>query len=147
MLPIADRQAKESPPPDLVVSKLLPYSEEGWKSFVNKPEYAVSQDVVNGIFKIMASKVGQEAIDEGVQIKTRDIYSLTIPTRNPANTSTRANSDYTILMQDAEIEVLTQTVTLGNPSTYHLIVEVEVRVNGKLHFIKSWNTSVPRHLN
>jgi len=50
-------------------------------------------------------------------------------------------------MQDAEIEVSTQTILLGNVSTYHLLVEVEGRVNGKLHFNKSWNVSVPRALN
>ena len=71
-------------------------------------------------------------MDAEVQVKSKDIYSIRIPVDNPANTSTRALSDYTIVMPDAEIEVSTQTIVLGNISTYHLLVEVEGRVNGKL---------------
>jgi uncharacterized protein len=147
ILPIVENPVNGLPEPDLLVSKLTPFSEEGWKSFVKKPDYNFTQDFINGLASISATKITEEGLDEETQIKCRDVYSMTIPTNDPAKTSTKAFSDYTIVMRDMEIEVSTQTLLLGNSTTYHLLVEVEGRVNQKLHFSRSWNISVPRALN
>lgn len=147
LLPIIENPDNGLPEPDLLVSKLVPYSEEGWKSFVSRPEYNFTQDFINGLCTISATKITEEGLDEDTFIKCKDIYSMTIPTNNPSKTSTKALSDYTIIMNELEIQVTTQTILLGNLTTYHLLVEVEGRVNGKLHFNRSWNVSVPRALN
>jgi len=147
VLPVVEHPDNGLQEPDLLVSKLVPFSEEGWKSFVAKPDYNFTQDFINGLATISATKITEEGLDEVTQIKCKDIYSLRIPINDPAKSSTKALSDYTIVMRDLEIEVSTQTVLLGNERTYHLLVEVEGRVNGKLHFNRSWNVSVPRALN
>jgi len=144
VLPVAPEQDPKLKDPDLRLSTLPPYSEEGWKSFVEKPVYTATRDFVNKTFTIGAKKLGVEPIDEQTRLRTTDIFDMTIPTDNPANSSIKAFAEYTILTPQFEIEILSNTTTVGTVSKYHLTVEVEAKVNGSRHFSKSWSVTVPR---
>ena len=49
-----------------------------------------------------------------------------------------------IAKPDQEIRVDAQCVTVSNAATFRHMVEVEVTVNGRRHFAKSWAVVVPR---
>lgn len=144
ILPVAPEQHPKLKDPDLRLSSLTPYSEEAWKSFVEKPTYLTTRDYINKTFTIAAKKLGLEPIDEQTKIRTTDIFDMTIATDNPANSSIKALAEYTILTPQFEIEILSNTTTVGTLTKYHLMVEVEAKVNGARHFNKSWNVTVPR---
>jgi hypothetical protein len=144
VLPVAPEQHPILKEPDLRLSTLAPYSEEGWKSFVERPVYLVTRDFINKTFTITAKKLGLEPIDEQTKLRTTDIFDMTIATDNPANSSIKALAEYTILTPQFEIEILSNTTTVGTLTKYHLMVEVEAKVNGARHFNKSWNVTVPR---
>ena len=46
-----------------------------------------------------------------------------------------------------EISVQAQTVTTSGETVFRHLVELEVTVNGKRHFNRSWTIVVPRMLN
>lgn len=111
---------------------------------MERPVYLVTRDFINKTFTITAKKLGLEPIDEQTKLRTTDIFDMTIATDNPANSSIKALAEYTILTPQFEIEILSNTTTVGTLTKYHLMVEVEAKVNGARHFNKSWNVTVPR---
>lgn len=147
ILPVAPEQEPKLPEPALLSSPLKPFSEVEWKSFVGKPKYTLTRDFINGICTIAAEKVGQERIDDQTKIMTKDVLSMVVLTANPANTFVKAIAEYAMIVPEAEIKLVAQAITAGTLTTFHHLVEVEAKINGKRHFSKSWSISVPRRLN
>jgi len=146
VLPVVPEQKPRLPEPDLLVSTGTPFTEAEWKSLLDRPEYTVTHDFINGICTIATKKSGRERIDDQTQIVTKDVLSMTIPTASPENTFVKAVAEYTIVVPEAEIKLVAQAITTGNSTTYHNLTDVEATIDGKRHFTKRWNITVPRRL-
>ncbi len=59
----------------------------------------------------------------------------------------KANVIYTVDQVDSKIQIETSELTSSDETAFTHLVDVEIRVDGKRHFNKSWSVTVPRALN
>lgn len=67
--------------------------------------------------------------------------------RNPADTVLKATFLYTVARPETRITVEANEVLTSDLESFRFLCQVEVTVDGKSHFSKSWRVSVPRRLN
>jgi hypothetical protein len=130
ILPVAPPQNPLLPKPDLQPSpNPLPDS-------VAKPEgeHNITYDPIN---QTTTLSMGQGA--------NRTTY--TVSDLNPAETVINSDVEYVVSRPEGVFKVNAHAVTSSDAKVFRHIVEVEVTVDGKHHFSKSWEMSVPRVLN
>jgi putative CocE/NonD family hydrolase len=130
ILPVAPEQNPRLPLPDLMASP-NPLPKPG---DVQKAGKTVTQDLVNQTTSI--------TVGTGAHIST-----FTVSSANPANAVAKGSNVYSVNRGGADIQVATQCTTTSDEATFRHMVEVEVTVNGKRHFNKSWSVVVPREFN
>jgi putative CocE/NonD family hydrolase len=134
ILPVVPAQNPALPPPNLPPSPVpLPDPKE-----VRKPEYKVSLDLINQTTTVstVTGKPGSESHT-----------TFTVSDRNPAEAVMKSTFDYTVAQPDGEIKVKTQSITTSDEKVFRHIMDLEITVDGKPHFSKSWTLSIPRELN
>ena len=131
VLPIVPARTSERPEPDLV---LLPGSSA--RENLAPPKFSVTRDIIND-----TATVSYE-ISGGRQHHHEANFTVSGP--NPAQAVVQANAQYSCDYQERHITVDAQCVTSSDDQAFHHIAEVEITVNGKRHFNKSWKESVPR---
>jgi hypothetical protein len=135
-LPIVPPQDPKLPDPDFLESPHpLPKQES-----IPKPQHAVTFDLINQTVTSHFSTLPTSP-PSGVNHS-----SFTVSLNNPAEAVIDSSCEYVVLRPDSEIRVDTHTVTASTESAYRHLVDVEIAVNGKRHFSKSWRVSVPRTL-
>jgi putative CocE/NonD family hydrolase len=127
ILPIAPEQQPKLPPVDFAPSpNPLPDPET-----IPKPEHKVILDLVN----------------QTATVATNDQSRFTVSMKEPAKATMKGTGSVVISKPDQEIRVDAQCVTVSNAATFRHMVEVEVTVNGRRHFARSWTVVVPREGN
>jgi uncharacterized protein len=136
ILPIVPPQFPALPKPQLQPSEVpLPNAVT-----VRKPEYKVTYDLINQTTTVTTG-VGAGA-DAFVGRTT-----FTVSDSDPAQAVMKSIVDYMVSQPEGDIKVQAQSVTESDEKVFRHLVEIEVTVNGKQHFNKSWTMSVPRTLN
>ena len=141
ILPVIPEQNPRLPDPDLVV---LPPADpkvglEGQKPF----KYSISHDLVNQTLTVLLGKKSDPGSTDQRVLES----SFTVSSKDPANASMKARCTYTVRRPDSEVTVEANELTASNEAAFRHLVEVEITVNGKRHFNKSWSVTVPRILN
>ena len=121
-LPIVPPRESELLEPDLV---LLPPAQ---RENLTPPKFSVSRDIINDTATIAYE------MSNGQHHAAR----FTVSAQNQA--TAQFGYDY----QGRHITVDAQCVTSSDDQAFHHTAEVEITVNGKQHFNKSWKESVPR---
>ena len=133
VLPLIPAQDPKLPEPDL---KPLPSADPG---ILTKPdEYSVTHDLVNNSTTLRLVRI-RGAMDQR--------SSFTVFSDNPARAFVKANVIYTVDQVDSKIQIETSELTSSDETAFTHLVDVEIRVDGKRHFNKSWSVTVPRALN
>jgi len=131
VLPIVPARTSETPEPDLV---LLPGSSA--RENLAPPKFSVTRDIINDTATMSYEMSG------GRQHHHEANFTVSAP--NPAQAVVQANAQYSCDYQERHIIVDAQCVTSSDDQAFHHTAEVEITVNGKQHFNKSWKESVPR---
>ena len=130
ILPIVPPQNPKLPAPDLKPSpNLLPEPET-----VAKPQHTVTFDLVNETTTLTTIQPTANA-------------TFTVSNKNPGEAVMKATRELVVSKPGSEIKVEAQSVTSSDTKVFRHLVEVEVLVNGKRHFQKSWSVVEPRGLN
>jgi hypothetical protein len=131
ILPVAPEQEPKLPKPDLKPSpNALPKREN-----IQKPEYTVTYDLVRQTVMVRTSTGASGSA------------TFTVSAKNPAEAVMTATQDFLVSKPDMQVKVEAQCVTSSDTNSFRHLVEVEVTVNGKRHFSKSWSVQAPRELN
>lgn len=135
VLPLMPRQV-----PMLPVPALLPSPKPDPKP-ENAPatEHQITHDLVKGTVTVhlrRSSKLGED------ERRAQSWY--TVSRANPANAGMRASNEYTLGPANRRIKVEANETLTSDRESFHFLSDVEVTVNGKRHWQKSWQTSVPR---
>jgi hypothetical protein len=64
--------------------------------------------------------------------------------KNPASAEMRASNGYTLGPANRRIKVEANETLTSDRESFHFLSDAEVTVNGKRHWHKSWQTTVPR---
>ena len=113
-----------------------------------KPKHRIIQDLVNQTttVELMSSRSGKS--ENGQTEWTRNLQSAyTVSHTDPANAVLKATMEYTIIRVGEVIKVEANEVTSSDITSFRHLTEVEVTLNGRRHFHKSWEVSVPRKYN
>ncbi|MBI3923641.1 MAG: CocE/NonD family hydrolase [Armatimonadetes bacterium] len=105
---------------------------------IPKPDYAITHDLVNQTVTMSYTCRIGAGINQS---------SFTVSATKPAEAVVKSSYDYTIARPDSVIKVDTHCVTASDEATFRHLVEVEISVNGRQHFNKSWAVSIPREFN
>ena len=133
VLPIVAEQSPRLPEPDLGPSAQPVPPRDG----IPRPEYGVTHDPVNQtVTATYRTKIGAGL----------NTASFTVSTENPAEAIVKATYELVVSRPEWDVNVDVQCVTTSDLTTFHHIVEADVKVNGKPHFSRSWAVSVPREL-
>ena len=72
----------------------------------------------------------------------RDVHSqYQVSYSNPANVTIKASHIYSILRPEGETTIDVNEVLTSDKLCFRFVSQVEIRINGKLNFQKSWNHS------
>jgi putative CocE/NonD family hydrolase len=104
---------------------------------VTKPEHTVTLDLINQTTTVSTASASDPP-------GTTGRASFTVSSKNPAEAVMRGTSQLIISKPGVQITVDAQCVTSSDAATFQHLVEVEVTVNGRRHFNKSWSVVVPR---
>jgi putative CocE/NonD family hydrolase len=72
--------------------------------------------------------------------------SFTVSQADPAQAVIRSSCEYAVSRPEGDIRVNAHCLTASDHATYRHIVDLEITVEGKRHFNKSWSVTVPRKL-
>jgi putative CocE/NonD family hydrolase len=136
ILPVAPPQSPALPPPDFKPSPVpLPDQEE-----VPKPVYGVTYDLINQTATVTIDKTAPKG---GGDSHT----TFTVSDRDPANAVMKSVVDYVVHQPDGVIDVQAQSLLTSDKKVFRHIMDINITVDGKQHFSKSWIVTVPRVLN
>lgn len=132
VLPIVPLQDPALPEPDLALMAPPAASPEE----LEPPAFSIAHDLIHET---------QTATHE---VAYRPCWinrgSFTVSAREPAQAIARGNSTCGYTYEGQEIEVQAECVTTSDRSAFHHVVLVEITVNGRRYWSKSWAVSVPR---
>lgn len=132
LLPITPPQDPALPAPDLVLAAQPVASAEK----LEPPALSITYDLINET----------QTVTHEVAYRSRWINrgSFTVSARDPASAIARGYSTCGYSYGGQEIEVQAECVTTSDRSAFHHIVTVDITMNGKPYWSKSWATSVAR---
>ena len=145
VLPGAPPQEPRLPAPDLVASPRPPLVAEEYEKQYGKPEHCITQDLVNRTVTVHLAKKteGKSAYGETLnQSIARSSY--TVSQDNPANAVLKATYGYVAKRPEGEITVEANEMLTSEMASFRFMSSVEVKVDGKHYFGKSWAVSRPR---
>src|SRR5262249_33465276 len=132
------------PPPDLKPSPRPDPKPEQYGSV----EHRIMHDLVNQTVTVRLRSVHNEKTDDGATTADELTSSdYTVSQKNPAEATLRVNDVYTIQAPGGLFRIEASEVVASDITSFRYITEVDVKVDGKPHFSKSWTISVPRKLN
>jgi len=129
ILPVVPEQSPKLPKPELPPAKnpIPPRA----TLLTSRPQITVTRDIINETTTVEHRSGGGHA-------------SFTVSSRNPAEAVAKGTMERVVKHPGTEIRVQSQCITTSNRTSFRHLVEVEVTVNGRPHFSKSWSVSVPR---
>jgi uncharacterized protein len=134
ILPVAPPQNPVLPPPDFRPSPVpLPDPDS-----IPKPTYTTTYDLINQTATVIIAR----KTPTGDQRTT-----FTVSDGNPADAVMKSVVNYVVRQPDGVITVHTQSLVTSDDRVFRHILDLEITVDGKPHFSKSWTLVVPRVLN
>jgi predicted acyl esterase len=144
VLPVTPPRSPRLPTPQLQASPHAPPKPEDF----GKAEHTITRDLVNQTVTVQLVKTQNSKSADGRTESLRDIRSsYTVSRLHPADASMRAGLTYVIKRPEGEIHVQSSEVLASDVSSFRYLSEIEIKMDGKPHFKKSWRVSVPRRRN
>lgn len=139
-LPTATPQRPSLPHPSLLPASQAAQSAgqgQGWR---------VIRDQLAGIVTVVAEHSSDATNQDGMEFSTEERMEARASSTDPAQCSVKAISRKQIKKEDATIEVTSTSVLSSTADALRLIVELEVRLDGREYFRRAWDESFPRNL-
>jgi uncharacterized protein len=134
ILPVASPQNPALPPPDFRPSPVpLPDPDS-----IPKPTYTTTYDLINQTATVTIAKT--TPTDD-------ELATFTVSDKDPADAVMKDVVNYVVRQPDGVITVHTQSLLTSDDKVFRHILDLQITVDGKPHFSKSWTLVVPRALN
>jgi predicted acyl esterase len=143
ILPFAPPQTTKLAPPKFKPSPRPPRQDEEMPKAIHE----ISHDLVNDTVTVTLESVRDEKTEDGRKHAETTHSTYTVSRKNPSDAQLKANHMYTIMRPDGTYHIEANEIVASDLTSFRYLTEVEVRVDGKRHFQKSWRVSVPRRLN
>jgi predicted acyl esterase len=132
-LPFAGPEEPPLPEPHFLASDFPPLPPDQ----VPTPSYGVHRDLVGQTATVSYTT------QSGIGINRS---SFTVNVRRPAEAAVKSEFEYPLDRPGLSIRVCSQCTTRSDEQAFHHLTQVEITVNGRPYWSKSWAVSVPRPL-
>ena len=139
VLPVTPDQSPRLRAPDLKPARRPAATME---DISQNTRHEITHDLVNETVTATLERVSTTGPAPGLAHST-----YTVSRRNPADTVLKSRYVYNVPPADSGMTVESNEVLTSDSESYRFLSQVEVTVDGKRHFRKSWRVSVPRKLN
>lgn len=150
ILPFAPAQEPALPPPALGKSPRPAPSPDDFTGSSHKITHDLINDTVTVELERESGMLPNAASAHpvfGASIGKRFARSrYTVSRANPADTTLHADHIYTLTRPDSEIRIEANESLVSDEKMFRFMSRVEITVDGKSHFTKSWRVSRPRLL-
>jgi putative CocE/NonD family hydrolase len=148
VLPVAPPQNPKLPVPQLPPSSR--HMESADELEMSAPVHRITFDPINETATLIEETAGKstKSTSDATKTRTERRSSFTVSDKNPAEATEKSVSSMFIdLPGGVEIRIESNEVAVSNKDSFLYMPHVEVTIDGKKRFDKSWTIQVPRNLN
>jgi putative CocE/NonD family hydrolase len=109
------------------------------------PVWQVTRDQFTGRTTVHLAHRAGWRVDDTTVVEQESSSAFDVAPSRPSDASARGCHYYRIIHPNQVTQARADLSVQATATHFHLTIEVEVRVNGALHFTKHWVDSVPRH--
>ena len=141
ILPLVPAEGSTAPPTFQPSPRMATRHSEA----VRPPTWQVTCDQLTGRTTVHLAYRTSWRVNDTTVIERAYSGTFDVAPARPADASAKAQHRYRMLRPNQDTEGCADVAVQATATHFHLTIEVEVRVNGALHFTKHWVESVPRH--
>jgi len=111
-------------------------------------EHTITHDLARGTVTVHLRASRRETSNDGRTESIEVTHSnYTVSKANPADAVLKATHEFDIRRPEGTCRVEANEIVSSDAASFRFLSEVEVQVDGKRYFHKSWNVTAPRKLN
>ena len=118
----------------------------GGEGRADEPIWRITDDVIAGTVTVTIHDGGEDVLDDGRRLYAAETMTLTAWDADPARALMDADVVYRWHEHDAFVEIRARSTQTSDATDFHLSVELDVTLDGKRLFRRSWSESIPRRL-
>jgi hypothetical protein len=118
----------------------------GGEGSADEPIWRISTDVVVGSVTVTIHDGGEDVLDGGRRLYSAETMTLTASDADPARASLDADIIYRWDDVDLLAEIRARSTQTSDAEAFHLVVELEVDLDGEPFFRRTWDESIKRRL-
>jgi predicted acyl esterase len=130
-LPVAGRAASSLPQPHFLPSEFPPLP----PGEIPTPEYGIARDLVRQTARVAYRTASGIGINGS---------RYTVSLERPAEAAVESDFEYPLDRPGLSVRVRSHCLTRSDAAAFHHLTRVEITVNGRPFWSKSWSVSVPR---
>ena len=140
ILPVVSAEGSAVPPAFYPSSRKVSRHAEA----AQPPIWQITQDHLTGRTILHLAHSSSWRVNDTTVVEREASSTFDVAPPRPSDASAKGRHFYRIIRPNQGIESRADVAVQATETHFHLTIEVEVRVNGALHFTKSWVESVPR---
>jgi putative CocE/NonD family hydrolase len=141
ILPIVPARGSATPPRFHPSSQSVSHHSEA----TNPPTWRVIREQLTSRASVDLHFGTTWRVSDTTVIERESSSSFDVSPHRPSDAGARGRHIFRLVHPRRVIEACSDVAVQATPTHFHLAIELEVRVNGALHFTKHWAESVPRH--
>jgi hypothetical protein len=141
ILPLVPAEGSAAPPQFKTSKRTISPHREATKP----PVWQFTQDQISGRTTVTLFHSNNWRVNDTITIEREASSTFEVDPARPSDASAKGCHLYRIVRPNQEIQSKADLSVQATNTHFHLIIQVEVRVNGALHFTKHWAETVPRH--
>ncbi|OGO52174.1 MAG: hypothetical protein A2Z32_14385 [Chloroflexi bacterium RBG_16_69_14] len=118
----------------------------GGEGSADEPIWRISTDVVVGSVTVTIHDGGEDVLDDGRRLYSAETMTLTASDADPARASLDADVIYRWRDGDLLAEIRARSTQTSDAEAFHLVVALEVDLDGEPFFSRTWDESIERRL-
>lgn len=110
------------------------------------PIWEVVHDVLTGRVRVNLHEVADQRTNSSTVVRRDYMMTAEVDRTDPATASARGRHVSTITRPNGVIQGSSDVSVQATATHFHVTIDLELQVNGKLHHTRSWTESIPRVL-
>ena len=142
VLPVVPLQGSATPPSFAPSPKeVTPFS-----AGIQPPRWEVTRDVLTGRTRVTINLSGTNRVSSSTVVRQEVLMVNEVDPRDPAHANSRGRFLARVERPGQTIEARSDITIQATRSAFHVVIDLDVRLNKARHFARRWAHSVPRQL-
>jgi hypothetical protein len=123
-----------------------PLSAETAADYVVPPVWDVTTDLLTGRVRVQIGGSGESRVNPTTVVHRAYSVAATVDPADPASASARGEYSRKIVRPNSTVEGVSDVLVQASREHFHVSVDLELRVNGRVRHTRSWIKTIPRVL-